>query len=316
MELNTPVCAKRYGNTGYGDCWFDPKKIKGAIQVPADFVLTASDLLDLQSFLQEKTMAPIGQRIFMYHNFVGITDNTEDVQIETMDYGNKEVTRDGDYDITFRRRVGGVSLHQETQKNAGNGKYFLFYDENGVIFGYKTKAGITGIPDVLFYVGPWRMATGSTSAMYNLRFIFSPIYINNGNLGFVQVDGFNIFDIKGLQDVDMTLVSLVGNVATVLLKTKISGVNLFTTYASNLAQTAAYKILNEQGGTVPLTAVTQHANAQGNEGGFDLTMDNAAFNASDKVYVKLIEADELAEAPVLVVGYDQSEPLEIEAPGS
>jgi hypothetical protein len=315
LRLNKPVCAVSYGNVGYGNCYLDPKKIVGAFQVTEDFLIDQDALQDLQSFLEEKVLAVIGSRIFPYHKFIGITDNTEDTQIETTDYGTKIPTRDGDYDLTFRFTEGGVQLFQEMQKNAGPGKYFVFYDQDGVLYGYKTKAGLRGIP-MLFLAKPWKFATGSTSAQYLLQFIFAPIYINYGNLGFVKAIDFNFFDIKGLQDVTLELVDLTGNVATVLALTSISAVNLYTAFSTNLEQVAAWVVKDEDGNTVPVTGVAAVPAAQGDQGGFAVTMGSTEFNAADKVYMQWAGPNVLAETPILVNGYDVSIPLEIEAPGS
>lgn len=316
-EINIPLCAVSYGDTGFGDCVLDPKKIKGAFQVTSSFVITDSDLLDLQQFLKDKVLAPIGQRIFPMHNFISIADNTEDIQIETTDYGTKLPTRDGDYDLTFRYQEGGVMLHQEIQKNRGTGKYFIFYDEDGVLYGYKTAEGMKGIP-ALFIAQPWRFATGSTAAQYLLRFIFQPQYINYGNLAYIGTsnEGFNLFDIKGLQDVVLKLVNLVGNVATVLAITKISGVNMYDAFSTNLTETTAWKAKNETGGTVAVTGISANPTASGDKGGFDVTFSSVPFTAADKVYLYWADADVLAVSPILVNGYDVTTPLEIEAPGS
>lgn len=315
LRLNKPVCAVSYGNTGFGNCYLDPKKIVGAFQVTEDFILTKSILSDLQGYLKEQVLAPIGSRIFPYHKFIGITDNTEDIQIETTDYGAKIPTRDGDYDLVFRFAEGGVTTFQEMQKNAGSGKYFIFYDQDGVLFGYNTKEGIRGIP-MLFIAQPWRFATGSTSAQYLLRFIFAPVYINYGNLGYVKALEFNFFDIKGLQDVTLDLVNLAGNVATVLAETTISAVNMYTQYNTNLQQTGAWKAVDQDGNTVAITSVTGVANAEGGRGGFQVTFNTVAFNAADKVYLYWAEPAVLAATPILVKGFDVSTPLEIEAPAS
>lgn len=315
MKLNTPVCAVSYGNTGFGECYLEPGKIVGAIQVPKDFVITEADMIDLQAFLEAKTLAPIGQRIFIMKDFVALTDNTEDIQIETTDYGNKIPTRDGDYDMTFRYVKGGVSLHQEIQKNRGSGKYFLFFDENGVLYGYKTKEGLKGIP-TLFIAQPWRFPTGSTGAQYLLRFIFAPQYINYGNLGYIPVTEFNLFDINGLENVTLTLANLAGAVATVLALTSISGVNMADAFSTNLAQVGAWTAKDEDGNTVTITTVTANPTAEGDQAGWNITFSTIPFNAADKVYLRLAAPATLAAAPINVTGYDTSEPLEIEAPGS
>jgi hypothetical protein len=315
IKLNQPVCAVEYGNTGYGECFLDPKKIVGAFQVTADFVIGPAQLADLQGYLEEKVLADIGLRIFPYHKFVGITDNTEDIQIETTDYGNKIPTRDGDYDLTFRFTEGGVTTYQEMQKNRGAGKYFIFYDQDNNLFGYKTKEGLRGIP-TLFITQPWRFATGSTSAQYLLRFIFAPVYINYGNLAYLKATDFNFFDIRGLQDVTLELVNLASNVATVIARTTVSAANMYLAYSTNLQETGAWSAKDEEGNDVAITGVTAVANAQGDQGGFAVTFSTVPFNAADKVYLRWAVPRIMSATPILVSGFDVSVPLEIEAPAS
>ncbi len=309
-KLNKPLCATSYGNTGFGDCFLDPSKIVGAIEVPGSFEIAEGDIPTLQAFFLTKTHAAIGTRVFPYHNFTNVTDNTEDVTINTTDYGAKYVTRDGFYDFTFRYFKGGVNLHQEIQKNAGSGKYFLFYDDNGILYGYKSSGKLKGVPTDIFYVNPWRFATGADAASYQLRFIINPRYMNKGNLGYIPVTSFNLFDIAGLQELAIELVSLAANVAHVRMFTKISAVDMHTAYATNFAQAAAWQAINEDGDNVALTTVTDDVT----NGGWTITFNGGTFFASDKIYLKTAAAATLKATPILVTGFEASEALTIEGP--
>lgn len=313
-KINKALCATSYGNTGYGDCFLEPAKIVGALQVPSTFVVAESNINALFAFLSAKTYADIGSRIFPYHNFISVTDGTEDVNITTTDYGAKYINRDGFYDFSFRYLKGGVQLHQEIQKNAGAGKYFLFYDSNGVIYGYKTATGLKGIPTDIFYANPWKLPTGADQASYLLRFIIDPRYMNKGNLGFIPTANlnFNVFDIAGLQNVELQLVSIASNVATVKAFTAIGNVDLYPSYGAALARTTAWQASNNFGNPVGITGATQNAAAQA----WDITFLSGNFNASDKVYLLFSLASVLAVAPILMVGYDTENPLIIEAPAS
>jgi len=312
MNINNPLCATGYGNTGYGDCFLEPAKIIGAFQVPSTFEIAEGDVVGLRAFLESKAVAAYGSRIFPLHKFASVTDNTEDVSITTTDYGFKYVNRDGFYDFTFRYFAGGVSLHQEIAKNAGSNKHFLFYDDNGVLYGYKSAGKLKGIPVDIFYVNPWRFATGADAASYQLRFVINPVYMNKGNLGFLKATSFNLFDIAGLQDVDIALVDIAANVATVQVFSRISKVDLHTAYAANLSQVTAWKAVDELGATVAITTVTDNPT----DGGWDVTLNLAAFNAADKVYLTLAAPTVLQAAPINVVGFDGKDALIIEAPMS
>lgn len=314
-KINKTLCATNYGNTGFGDCFLEPAKIAGAIQVPGSFQIQEGDIQGLLAFFQNKVLAAPGTRIFPYHNFIGIADATEAVNITTTDYGAKYVNRDGFYDFSFRYLKGGVNLHQEIQKNGGSGKSFLFYDDNGVIYGYKGPGGVLkGIPTDIFYVDPWKFPTGADQASYLLRFIINPKYLNKGNMGFIPTAalGFNMFDITGIQDISLELVSIASNVAIVQAFTKISTVNLHDAYAAALARTSAWLATNNWGNPVGITAV---ADSPANNG-WQITFLAGNFNASEHVYLTMALAGVLAASPILMVGFENVDPLTILAPAS
>ncbi len=313
MNFNQPLCASSYGNVGFGDCFFDPAKIKGAIQVPSTFQIALSDLPSLQTFLQDKLGAAIGIRIFPYNNFETITDSTEDPTFNTTDYGFKYKVKNGFYDWTFRYFLGGVMLQQEIQKNGGPGKYFLFYDENGVIMGYKTNGVLKGIP-TLFEPLPWKPNTGAEAAQYLLRFIFDPIYINYGNLGYIKQTSFNVRDLMGLQEVEGQLFSLASNVAKVQLLSKIGGINLEPVYGASLASASLYAARKRSDGTViTITSVADDPT----DDAYTFTFNSGTVSGMDPTDAILLTG---AAASVWdgagVPGYEMHEDVVIELPGS
>lgn len=307
--INKPLCATSYGNTGFGDCFLEPSKIVGAIQVPSNFEISESDLDDLQEFFNTRVHAAIGARIFPYHNFISVTDNTEDVSITTTDYGAKYITRDGFYDFTFRYLKGGVQLHQEIGKNAGSNKYFLFYDDNGVLYGYTSGGKLKGIPVDIFYVNPWRLPTGADGAQYLLRFIINPIYMNKGNLGFIKVAdalNFNLFDIVGLQEVTLTVIDQVNNVATVKVTTKISDVDLYGSHKANLLQTTAWRLFKSDGTASTVVSVADNPSDEA----FDVTLNPAAVQQETdgaEMTIQLAIASVLKAPPISMEGFDDSD---------
>lgn len=312
-KINVPICATSFGNVGFGDCTFDPGKIVGAIQVPRDFEISQSDLDgDLRAFFETKTHAAIGSRVFPYHYFSTVADNTEDVTINTSDYGDKDIVRDGYYDFTFRYFTGGIGLHQEIAKNSGKGKYFLFYDDNGYLFGYKSGTKMKGIPTSVFYVQPWRINTGADTAGYYLRFIINPIYMNKGNFAYAKVDDLNLIDVEGLQEYDLFQYSLAGNVAKIQARSRISGVDMYDAYSTNFSQVTAWSARNEENTDVPITSVTLDATNKA----WIITFNSTVFNASDKVYLKGAAASILKAAPINVTGFEAKDELEIEGPVS
>ncbi|HVX00503.1 MAG TPA: hypothetical protein VHA52_08730, partial [Candidatus Babeliaceae bacterium] len=91
-KLNQILCATGAGaNTGVGDCPYQMGPFLGGFITPRNFRIpkaTAEDPALLQTFLKNATMAPIGQRIYPIHGFVGMpADNSADDTTETFGYG-------------------------------------------------------------------------------------------------------------------------------------------------------------------------------------------------------------------------------------
>jgi hypothetical protein len=303
--LNKPLCATNYGNTGVGECFIDLDKLIGAIQVPPNFQIAQSDVAGLLAFFETKIHAAIGTRVFPYPKLTNITDNTEDITINTTDYGDKIYVKDGFYDWTFRYLNGGVQLHQELSKNSGANKHFLFFDKNSVLIGYKSGVYLKGIPVDQFRVLPWRPNTGAESALFNMRFIIDPIYLNNGNLGFLKVD-FNMLDLAGLQDVELTVLDTANNVATVQVRSKISDVNLYDAYKTNLLQTTAWRLYKSDGTLSSVTGVADNAADEG----FDVTAnytDWAAEFDGAEMTIKLAIPSVLKAAPISMEGFEDKD---------
>lgn len=304
--LNKPICATEYGNTGLGDCYIELDKIVGAIQVPSNFQIAQSDVAGLLDFLETKTYAAIGTRIFPYPKLINITDNSEDITINTTEYGDKIFVKDGFYDWTFRYLKGGVQLHQELAKNQGSGKYFLFFDKNNVLIGYKSGNVLKGVPVDQFRVLPWRPNTGAESALFNLRFIIDPIYLNQGNLGFLKVTDFNLLDVVGLQEVELTIIDQALNVATVKVTSKIGGVDLYGAYKTNLLQVTAWKAFKSDGTASSVTSVADNVADEA----FDVALNAGdVINEADgaRMKIQLAAAHVLNASPILISGFDDSD---------
>lgn len=303
--LNKPLCATNYGNTGVGTCFLEPDKFIGAIQVTGDFKIAQSDVATLSAFFATKIHAAIGTRIFPGPKLINLTDNTEDSTINTTDYGTKIFVKDGFYDWTFRYQKGGVQLHQELAKNAGANKYFLFFDKNNVLYGYTSGGFLKGFPIEQYLIPPWRLNTGSEAALYNQRFIIDPIYLNQGNLGFLQVD-FNLIDLVGLQDVELTILDQTANVATVQVRSKISDVNLYETFKTSLLQTAAWRFFKSDGTLSSVTTVADNAADEA----FDVTVNALAYAQEfdgAETTIKLAIPSVLKASPILMEGFEDKD---------
>jgi len=268
-KLNQIECVTGYKNVGFGTCVFDPKQIAGAMLFPEERVFTQQELDTLQTTLQNLAKADNkSQRMYPIHRFVAVTDNTEDVILQTFDYGAKQIVRDGDYDFSFQYLDGALCL--QTALRSFNGPTpFLLYDKKGNIIGSKSNGKLSTIKPHFFYAMPWKLATGAATAAYMIRFSFTPDQINE-YLGFVPTK-FDLTDIVGLKDVEVVVNSYNEGtgVANVTLQTLCNKVNIGANLATELANASNFVASNkETGGAI---TVTNAAAATGNT--FDITMD-------------------------------------------
>lgn len=268
-KLNQLNCESNYKNVGYGTCVLDPKLMSGAILFNQARSFTPEEIADLQTTLQDAAWDDSPTlRAFPVHNFVAMTDNSEDVQIQTFDYGDKAITRDGVYDWLGTFRKGSLCLSSALRSLNGD-RFVLFYDKNKHIYGYKSSGLMKTIP-VLFYEKPWKLATGSTATEYAARFIFDPKYLNE-DIAYAKVT-FDPGEIAGLQDIEIVVNTFdpITGVANVTVQTACGGVNLYNSYSTQLALIAQYAATNtDTGETVDvLTAV-----AQASDKTFNITLD-------------------------------------------
>jgi hypothetical protein len=249
-------CTEDAKNTGFGSCFEDWKLMKGAILYDAPRTFTDDEISDLQNTLEADAWTDTkAERGFPMHDFRAATDGTEDPVIQTYDYGSKDIVRDGDNDWSFQFRDGGNCLQQSLRSHNGK-RYAIFYDKENKILGYKKSGSFATIPLQFFYAYPWKLATGSTAAMYMVRFVFESKYANELR-DFVKAD-FEVSDIKGLQDIDIIVNSWnqTTGVANVTMQTACGAVNLYDQYSANLAHTNNLKALDQDNNDVTVSAMT------------------------------------------------------------
>jgi len=258
--LNQKICLVGGANTGFGDCTLDIKNVVGIILTPPSAQIAEADLADLGAFLSDKVNADDpSARWYPVHGFEEVADNSEEVQIQTLGYGGKAVTREGDYDWTFRFLAGGLCLSNSLRKFNGSQKEVFFIDANGVLFGSLVDGKLTSVPLTLFYAPPFGLNDGSNTANYGVRVSFKPKYINE-NLGFVDTSALNIIlsTFKGLQN--LVLVVVDPENAPVTKVKALAGCdrrNLFNQFDTELAVASLWKAkLASTGATVTVASVT------------------------------------------------------------
>lgn len=300
-ELNKVICAADAGaNVGFGDCVLNFGTVRGAFLVPPGLRLSAAQLVDLQATLQGLAHSDVpSNRIYPIHQFLQITDATEDKSITTLGYGGKFPAREGDYDWTFQFMAGGMCLLKSLQTFNGSGKHALFYDENGTLFGTLTgneEDGFTlsGVPLIFFWANKWRPGDGTAVTNYGVQFVFQPQHINQ-NLGFVKAD-FDLATITGLQNINLK--SGAGSVMPnlkVLASTGCSGTDLFPAFSADLTDAALWKA-SQNGAPVAVDAVAVDEALSG----WTVTLDTADpnYSATDPVKLTLAPASELEGAGI------------------
>lgn len=257
MGLNTFDCVQAFGNTGIGRCSLIPAWIKGMIIVPNAFTITEANSVNLQTFLEDAAKNPSkANRIFPIHNFVGMTDNSEDVVTESLGYGDAIPIRDGNYSWTFRFIQGGICLLRALQTYNGSNVSVLFYDDNGVLYGRNTTAGLMGVPLISFFAAKWSVSDSTTIAGFNVTVMFNPKHLNK-NLGFISDDNFDPLMIVGLQDLNITPVcAQTSTILSASVTASCAGENLFDLYSDELADGSLWEARNSAtGATLAITSV-------------------------------------------------------------
>ena len=266
-------CSFNSKNSGYGSCIEEWKQIAGALIYDKPRTFTDDEIKELQETLANDAINDSKSlRMYPVHNFVDITDNSEAPVIESFGYGPKAIVRDGDYDWTFPFTDGANCVQQAMRTHNGK-RYVLFYDKDNKILGYNKNGFMATIPLQFFYAQPWKAATGTTSAKYLLQFVFLAKYINESR-AFVKVD-FDVSEITGLQDIDIVLNSFNENtgVANVTLQTSCGAENLYDEFHAQLALTANFKAMDDDGNPITVSTV---AGVAGNKT-FNITLATGSF---------------------------------------
>src|ERR1019366_2814185 len=90
-KIGQLLCAADSKNTGFGTCYEDPKQIIGAFIFDSPVLFTPLQIQALQATMQAQTSVDSkALRMYPLHNFLGITDSSEKVIIESFDYGAKD----------------------------------------------------------------------------------------------------------------------------------------------------------------------------------------------------------------------------------
>ncbi len=270
--INQIVCTAAGSNTGIPDCALTLQNTVGGFLVPSAFELTAANLLTPEATLAALAAAAANDnpllRIYPLPEFVGVTDNSEDVVLETYGYGAAVPVRDGNYNLTYRFTRGGNCVNNTLRSFNGLNYKFIGIDAKGVLYGTKVGATLKGIPLDYFYAQPFKHNDGTATAVFALRISYKPVYINS-SLGFIQLNLGDALNISGFLNINITLAAArATNVIKVKTLTGCGGVDLYDTYSASLV-TAANWLVTENGANITITSVALDANLKA----FTITLD-------------------------------------------
>lgn len=314
--LNTLQCGSDTKNTGFGTCILDFKAISGAFIVPPDWEATEAKLADLRTTLTEAATAPKAERIYPFHGFEALTDNTEDPTFQTMASGRQVMIKEGNYNWLMQFIDGGLCLSNKL-RSFNSGKWAaLFYDQEFKLFGYRSvkttgEQVLKGVPLDNFYTYPWKANDWSNVSQYRTLFGFKPGYINEG-IGFVAAD-FPLSEIQGIKDVALnvlTPLNITGAV-TVMAVVSCGGDDMHGQFDTELAVVGAWKAANKAtGASVPVATAVSTAEGWT----VTLTIADANYPAAGET-VSLSLADAQALAGLQVEGYEGL-PLSLTVPAT
>lgn len=271
-ELNKLACALGFGNFGVNRCSFIPKEIAGLFIVTAGFSINAAQAGNVVDYLQAQAHNPnVNERIYPVHNFLALTDNSEEAVTETFDYGSTRTIRDGNYNWNLRFMDGGLCLLAALQTfNFTSDVHIIFYDKTGVLIGTESEdGGLAGVPMEDFFAPKWTPATGAASAIFSLSVSHDPIWINQ-KLAFIDTsrETKSVRKVKGMTGISTRVLSQTASSAVLKLADSCSGdgagffemygadldAALFTAYGvDGSLQTISAAVVNNAAETVTLT---------------------------------------------------------------
>lgn len=264
MGLNQISCVKKGGNTGVPKCFLDIKYLVGMYILPTDLTFDATATATYQALiaaLETATLAAGESRVYPIGNFTGFTDSSTDATKETLQYGSESVTNDGKYKWAYSYKKGGICLNKALRKFNGGSYAVMFYDINGVLYGWKDGDNFRGIPLESLYIPKFKINDYANSTVYSIEMVHDPLYLND-NIGFVEGNVTAWQGIAGIQDVALSGTRAAA-VVTAKAKTGCSATDMYDLYSTQLAVVSAWKATNPiTGNDIAITSVAAVPNSK------------------------------------------------------
>ena len=255
-KINELNCSAFTKNVGFGACFLNWKLFKGMFIYQTQRSFSVAELAALQTTLQKDAYNDSkALRGYPVHNFVALTDNSEDVIVQTFDYGAKAIVRDGDYDLTFEFQEGGACLTGAGRTLNGQ-QYVLLYDSENKILGQDNNGVFTTIPLQFLYFKPFKAASGSVAASYGVRLVFNAHYGNEDSA--VVKAGFDLSEIDGVQDITLQKMGFNKNTGmlNVRVVTDCGASDLYSQYSAALVAGLWNASNTATGAPITVTSVT------------------------------------------------------------
>lgn len=257
--LNNPGCATFGGNTGVPGCAFVPKNIVGAILIDKSKTLTAAvelvSVATLEAALKVAVNAAGTLRIYPVGPFIALAaDNSTERSKTEKGYGTKSLAMRGKYNLSFELDFNMCLLQNLQKFNGDKSKKLWFYTDDMYLIGTKSgTADIKGISLDYFLADDWKFSDGKEPAKMMVEFQMSNNRELNEDIAFVKMtDSFDDM-VKGIIDVEVSLLSQGSATATVQVFSKCDKVNLYDSYSALLADANAWLITKAGAAVTPVS---------------------------------------------------------------
>lgn len=274
--LNYLNCETKRGNVGKAKCSRTPKVWIGGILIPKGYVLTAAELVDFKTTLQNRFVHDDSlQRFYPIGRFVGITDNSEEQQDFTYPDGTKEKTRDAVYDWLYQHRESRC-YHTSLRKFDESQDEFdiLGFDKDYFVLGTQGD-DVDGNPGLAGYSLSRINVPFLTQATYDTPATMAfGISLEDGkqyNELYAEAElGSDMLKLQAIQDVDLSLLANgAAGVFTIGATVGCGATNLTEIVGADLAVAGLWVATNAQTG-VAITISSVAVNASGT--GYTLTL--------------------------------------------
>lgn len=287
----------------------------GIIGLDGGVGFTAGQRATVAAFVTElkaKTRAARGSRAYPFFKLTNFEDKSkEPTRTSPGNLTNSDVvTQDGIPAFAFEHRIGEL-FHNKLLEAQNAGLTWLIVDKKYVVYGTLDGTLFTGFSLSEFFVGLSKFGSLSATSKYpfDMTLASQTEYKENGR--FIQADS-TLVSATGNRDVVLSEFSLAGNVIKIGLL-GLGGKNLTDLYATELAQSGAWEVLNVTTGlAATVTAAYDATNKV-----MALTLSGAPWTsaiATDPFTANLVSPALLAALASPIDGYESTGLLEFLKP--